>query len=333
VRFIDLRRPDGSAAAAAQQPASSDSSQSHFAHLMVGHRGGVPHPQGAHSYYMPQHYAAMMQMQGMQGAHYMMQGYPQHMAAVMGYPPHMDPSVGQSSDGGSRGGRGSGGRRTPSSGGPGSRRGLGSAGSSDSLSNISDASATDHVQHSGAPQMHPAMMSGDPAAMAAAAAMGHPQQYLHPAYYPMYAMPPMPPPHGRKVGRGVADPSVYQHKLFVGQVPFEAAEQDLWHLFAPYGDILELAVLRSGGVSKGCAFLTYGSRSQAMHAMTALHGHQVGTNKRLVVKFADHKPNGGAPLATLKKQLSAQHLEDGVDEELDVQVDEPAAGAAAAIEA
>lgn len=223
----------------------------------------------------------------------------------MGYPPPMDPSTGspvhkgqgQSSDGGSRGGRGSGGRRTPSSGGPSSRHGLGSAGSSDSLGNISDASATDPAQQGGAPmpQMHPAMMGGDPAALAAAAAaMGHPQQYIHPAYYPMYAMPHMAPPHGRKVGRGVADPAVYQHKLFVGQVPFEATEQDLWHMFAPFGDILELAVLRSAGVSKGCAFLTYATRAQAVHAMTALNGHQVGTNKRLVVKFADHKPNGNA---------------------------------------
>lgn len=42
----------------------------------------------------------------------------------------------------------------------------------------------------------------------------------------------------------------------------QAAEQDLWALFAPVGDILELAILRSQGRSKGCAFLTYATRAQ-----------------------------------------------------------------------
>ena len=147
----------------------------------------------------------------------------------------------------------------------------------------------------------------------------HPVQFYHPAmYHPAIVGPagaagggaaamvtPLPPHHPgaaaavagtvaaggstHKVGRGVSDPSVYSHKLFVGQVPFEASEQDLWHLFVPYGDVLELAVLRSGGMSKGCAFLTYATKSQALHAMTALHGQQIAPNKRLVVKFADHK--------------------------------------------
>ncbi|PRW59813.1 CUGBP Elav-like family member 2 isoform X2 [Chlorella sorokiniana] len=92
-----------------------------------------------------------------------------------------------------------------------------------------------------------------------------------------------------KLGRGVVDPAAYQHKLFIGQIPFEAIEQDLWTLFAPVGDILELAILRSQGRSKGCAFLTYASRQQAQTAIQAFNGRQVGPTKRLVVKFADQK--------------------------------------------
>lgn len=92
-----------------------------------------------------------------------------------------------------------------------------------------------------------------------------------------------------KLGRGVVDPAAYQHKLFIGQIPFEAVEQDLWTLFAPVGEILELAILRSQGRSKGCAFLTYASRQQATTAMNAFNGRQVGPSKRLVVKFADQK--------------------------------------------
>lgn len=42
----------------------------------------------------------------------------------------------------------------------------------------------------------------------------------------------------------------------------QAIEQDLWALFSPAGDILELAILRSQGRSKGCAFLTFATRQQ-----------------------------------------------------------------------
>ncbi len=47
-------------------------------------------------------------------------------------------------------------------------------------------------------------------------------------------------------------------KLFVGQVPFEANEGDLWNVFSTIGNILELVILRTPqGKSKGCAFVTY----------------------------------------------------------------------------
>lgn len=71
--------------------------------------------------------------------------------------------------------------------------------------------------------------------------------------------------------------------------PPQAAEQDLWALFHPLGDVLELAILRSQGRSKGCAFLTYASKAQALAAINAFNGRPVGPTKRLVVKFADQK--------------------------------------------
>lgn len=94
-----------------------------------------------------------------------------------------------------------------------------------------------------------------------------------------------------RIGRGVADPNAYAHKLFVGQIPFDASEQDLWPLFSPLGDVLELTVLRSQGKSKGCAFLTYGSPTQAATAISALNGRHIGPTKKLVVKYADVKKN------------------------------------------
>lgn len=64
-------------------------------------------------------------------------------------------------------------------------------------------------------------------------------------------------------------------KLFVGQVPFEANESDLWPVFAHVGNILELVVLRAQGKSKGCAFVTYETRVQADWAIRTLD-QQVG---------------------------------------------------------
>lgn len=36
-----------------------------------------------------------------------------------------------------------------------------------------------------------------------------------------------------------------RRKLFIGQVPFEANEADLWPLFSSIGNVLELVVLRT----------------------------------------------------------------------------------------
>ncbi|GFH30052.1 uncharacterized protein HaLaN_28829, partial [Haematococcus lacustris] len=66
-----------------------------------------------------------------------------------------------------------------------------------------------------------------------------------------------------KMGSGVADETSKQWKLFVGQVPFEASEADLWGVFSTIGPILELVVLRTPqSKSKGCAFVTYENRER-----------------------------------------------------------------------
>lgn len=145
-----------------------------------------------------------------------------------------------------------------------------------------------HGHHDGAALHHAALMAGPQQMMMAAAA----------------AAAQVGPPHGRpiKLGRGVSDPSAYHHKLFVGQVPFEANEHDLWALFSPVGEVLELAILRSQGRSKGCAFLTYATRQQAVTAINAFNGRPVAHNKRLVVKFADQK----AALAPQQQQAAVE---------------------------
>ena len=96
-----------------------------------------------------------------------------------------------------------------------------------------------------------------------------------------------------KMGPGITDPRANDWKLFVGQVPFECCERDLWPVFSPLGEILELVILRNEGRSKGCGFVTYAEKETAELAAARLNGHVSLPNdqrgKRLVVRFADKK--------------------------------------------
>jgi hypothetical protein len=65
----------------------------------------------------------------------------------------------------------------------------------------------------------------------------------------------------------------------------QATEQDLYSVFSPIGDIIELYVLRnSNGKSRGCAFVTYVDKYRAAEAISQLNGKQVPPGKNLVVK-------------------------------------------------
>ena len=72
----------------------------------------------------------------------------------------------------------------------------------------------------------------------------------------------------------------------------QATEADLWAVFSPVGEILELYVLRGpNGLSRGCGFITYANKFLAQQAIMSNNGKQMGS-KVLVVKFADRSvPN------------------------------------------
>lgn len=109
---------------------------------------------------------------------------------------------------------------------------------------------------------------------------------LYPGQYPG-AM-----PRQQRMGSGGANEVSNQWKLFVGQLPPEATEADLWAVFSPVGEILELYVLRGpNGLSRGCGFITYANKFLAQQAIMSNNGKQMGS-KVLVVKFADRSvPN------------------------------------------
>ncbi len=69
-------------------------------------------------------------------------------------------------------------------------------------------------------------------------------------------------------------------KLFVGQIPKDMEEEALRPVFAEYGTIFDLTVIRdkATGQHRGCAFLTYTSKVAAEKALEALH------NKRKLPK-------------------------------------------------
>lgn len=100
--------------------------------------------------------------------------------------------------------------------------------------------------------------------------------------------------NGGKLGPGITDPRANEWKLFVGQVPYDATECDLWPLFNELGEILELVILRTNeGRSRGCAFITYADRATAERAIGRFNG-QISVpgdtrGKKLVVSFAAPK--------------------------------------------
>ncbi|GKV12038.1 hypothetical protein SLEP1_g23242 [Rubroshorea leprosula] len=81
-----------------------------------------------------------------------------------------------------------------------------------------------------------------------------------------------------------------EHKLFVGMLPKNISEAEVHTLFSTYGTIKELQILRgSQQTSKGCAFLKYETKEQALAALEAINGkHKMeGSSIPLVVKWAD----------------------------------------------
>ncbi|XP_050547377.1 CUGBP Elav-like family member 1 isoform X7 [Daktulosphaira vitifoliae] len=81
-----------------------------------------------------------------------------------------------------------------------------------------------------------------------------------------------------------------ERKLFIGMLSKKISEPDIRLMFEPFGPIEECSVLRDpNGVSKGCAFVTYTTKQNAIAAIKGMHHSQTmeGCTCPLVVKFAD----------------------------------------------
>ncbi|XP_059660561.1 RNA-binding protein BRN1-like [Cornus florida] len=100
-----------------------------------------------------------------------------------------------------------------------------------------------------------------------------------------------------------------EHKLFVGMLPKNVSDAEVSALFSQYGTIKDLQILRgSQQTSKGCAFLKYETKDQALAAIEELNGkHKMeGSTVPLVVKWADTEKERQARRAQ-KAQSQASH--------------------------
>ena len=86
-------------------------------------------------------------------------------------------------------------------------------------------------------------------------------------------------------------------KLFVGNLPYETAEQDLESLFGQAGQVDTVSVMRDRvtGRARGFAFVEMASDEDAQKAITQFNGHQLG-GRALTVNEARPqaaRPGGG----------------------------------------
>jgi cold-inducible RNA-binding protein len=83
-------------------------------------------------------------------------------------------------------------------------------------------------------------------------------------------------------------------KLYVGNLPFETAEQDLRVLFAGAGEVDTVNMVRdqATGQARGFAFIEMSSDEDAQNAITTLNNYQLG-GRALTVNEARPKAQGG----------------------------------------
>lgn len=80
-------------------------------------------------------------------------------------------------------------------------------------------------------------------------------------------------------------------KLYVGNLPYESGETELQELFAPFGSVDSVRVMRdmATGRARGFAFVEMTTDEEAVAAASQLNGHQMG-GRALTVNEARPKP-------------------------------------------
>ena len=99
-------------------------------------------------------------------------------------------------------------------------------------------------------------------------------------------------------------------RLFVGSLPYNLTEGQLLELFAPYGRIVSLMIIRRFGKSKGTGFVEFDDPDSALKAKNDLNGHFI-FDRTIIVDFAKPDPlNTPEGLARHQQSLSRRQHSD-----------------------
>lgn len=73
-------------------------------------------------------------------------------------------------------------------------------------------------------------------------------------------------------------------KLYVGNLPWSATEEQVRSIFSEYGTLTDVALItdRMTGRSKGIAFVTFETEEEAQAAISALNGHELDGREIMV---------------------------------------------------
>ena len=83
-------------------------------------------------------------------------------------------------------------------------------------------------------------------------------------------------------------------KIYVGNLPFSATEDDIRQLFGQHGEVNSVALImdRETGRPRGFGFIEMDD-SAATAAISALDGHEMDGRNLRVNEAQDRKPRGG----------------------------------------
>lgn len=84
-------------------------------------------------------------------------------------------------------------------------------------------------------------------------------------------------------------------RIYVGNLPFSATDQQLTQLFAAYGDVSEVSIIvdRDSGQSKGFGFVQMSDDAAARTAIAELNGTMLD-NRAIRVNEAQARPDRSA---------------------------------------
>ncbi|XP_053305437.1 CUGBP Elav-like family member 1 isoform X5 [Spea bombifrons] len=131
------------------------------------------------------------------------------------------------------------------------------------------------------------------------------------ALHNMKILPGMHHPIQMKPADSEKNNAVEDRKLFIGMVSKKCNENDIRVMFSQFGQIEECRILRGpDGLSRGCAFITFTTRSMAQGAIKAMHQAQTmeGCSSPIVVKFADTQKDKEQKRMTQQLQQQMQQI-------------------------